>query len=64
MVLSASLAVVLGIVVIILRRSRAFTIPTGLALALFGFCLASTGLGPTINNLLVSLVGLIASIRF
>ncbi|MGW2401777.1 hypothetical protein ACWCYY_35010 [Kitasatospora sp. NPDC001664] len=64
MVVSASLAVALGIVVIILRRNGAFTIPTGLALSLFGFTLASTGLGPTINNLLTSLVGLIGSIRF
>ncbi|MER5866148.1 hypothetical protein [Kitasatospora sp. NPDC002040] len=64
MVVSASLAFVLGIIAVLLRRSGAFTLTTGLVLVLFGFALASTGLGPTINNLLTSLVALIGGIRF
>ncbi|MFJ1796532.1 hypothetical protein [Kitasatospora griseola] len=63
-VVSASLAFVFGVAALLLRRSGAFTLTTGLVLALFGFTLASTGLGPTINQFLAGLVHLLGSIRF
>ncbi|MET9402109.1 hypothetical protein [Kitasatospora sp. NPDC002965] len=63
MVLSASLAVVFGILTVLLYRSGAVRALPGLTLVLFGFTLASTGLGPTITRFLTGLVQLIGSIR-
>ncbi|MFD5433739.1 hypothetical protein ACFWJ4_16510 [Kitasatospora sp. NPDC127067] len=63
MVVSASLAFVFGIAVVFLYRSGAVRILSGLTLILFGFTLASTGLGPTINQFLTGLVHLVGSIR-
>ncbi|WBP91990.1 hypothetical protein [Kitasatospora cathayae] len=63
MVVSASLAFVFGIITVFLYRSGAVRILSGLTLILFGFTLASTGLGPTISQLLTGLVHLIGSIR-
>ncbi|WP_371484840.1 hypothetical protein [Kitasatospora sp. NBC_00315] len=63
MVVSASLAVVFGIATVFLFRSRTVRALSGLTLILFGFTLASTGLGPTITQLLTGLVHLIGSIR-
>ncbi|MEU8926999.1 hypothetical protein AB0D10_39790 [Kitasatospora sp. NPDC048545] len=63
MVVSASLAVVFGIATVFLFRSGAVRVLSGLTLILFGFTLASTGLGPTITQLLTGLVHLLGSIR-
>ncbi|MFB7675275.1 hypothetical protein ACFC26_28075 [Kitasatospora purpeofusca] len=63
MVVSASLAVVFGIATVFLFRSRVVRALPGLTLILFGFTLASTGLGPTISRLLTGLVQLVSGIR-
>ncbi|GAA2154305.1 hypothetical protein GCM10009760_53100 [Kitasatospora kazusensis] len=64
MAVTVSLAVFFGILTVVLYRGRAVGFWPGLTLVLFGFTLASTGLGPTINQLLTGLVHLIGSIRF
>ncbi|MFF8775083.1 hypothetical protein [Kitasatospora sp. NPDC015120] len=56
MAVTVSLAVLFGIITVVLYRGRAVGFWPALTLVLFGFTLASTGLGPTINQLLTNLV--------
>jgi len=51
-----SLALILGIAVFVLYRTGYIRPLPGLTVALFGFTLASTGLGPGIQHLLDGLV--------
>ncbi|MFK4265344.1 hypothetical protein [Streptomyces milbemycinicus] len=55
MVVSLSTVVLLGIVVIAMIRQRVLGPGAATIAALFGFCLASTGLAPTINEAIASI---------
>ncbi|MBV1957259.1 hypothetical protein ACFT43_23125 [Streptomyces albidoflavus] len=61
MALSISLVVLLGILVVILVRTGYQRIMPGIAVCLFGFFLASTGIAPTITGAVSSLTGWISS---
>ncbi|MFF9336933.1 MULTISPECIES: hypothetical protein [Streptomyces] len=61
MALSISLVLLLGIIVVILVRTGYQRIMPGIAVCLFGFFLASTGIAPTITNAVASLTGWISS---
>ncbi|MGW2326392.1 hypothetical protein ACWC5C_11555 [Streptomyces sp. NPDC001700] len=55
MVVSLSAAALLGVVVFFMLRQRVLSPGGAIAAALFGFCLASTGAAPAINDALQSL---------
>jgi hypothetical protein len=59
--LSISLVVLLGIIVFVLVRTGYQRIMPGIAVCLFGFFLASTGIAPTITGAVSSLTGWISS---
>ncbi|MFD7135173.1 hypothetical protein [Streptomyces sp. NPDC059894] len=61
MALSISLVVLLGIIVFVLVRTGYQRIMPGIAVCLFGFFLASTGIAPTITGAVSSLTGWISS---
>ncbi|MBK3384628.1 hypothetical protein ACH4TS_31280 [Streptomyces albidoflavus] len=61
MALSLSLVVLLGIIVFVLVRTGYQRIMPGIAVCLFGFFLASTGIAPTITGAVSSLTGWISS---
>ncbi|NUK28089.1 hypothetical protein [Streptomyces lunaelactis] len=61
MALSISLVVLLGIIVFVLVRTGYQRIMPGIAVCLFGFCLASTGIAPTITSAVSSVTGWISS---
>ncbi|MEV5242632.1 hypothetical protein AB0K89_26525 [Streptomyces cinnamoneus] len=61
MVLSISMVLLLGIIVVILVRTGYQRIMPGIAVLLFGFFLASTGVAPTINSAVSSVAGWIGS---
>ncbi|MFE4356129.1 hypothetical protein [Kitasatospora sp. NPDC056800] len=63
MAVTVSLAALFGVITVVLYRGRAVGFWPALALVLFGFTLASTGLGPTINQFLTGLGHLVGSIR-
>ncbi|MEW2527543.1 hypothetical protein [Streptomyces sp. NPDC047071] len=62
MAVSISLVLLLGIIVFVLVRTGYQQIMPGIAVCLFGFFLASTGIAPTINNTASSLTGWISSL--
>ncbi|MEV5921930.1 hypothetical protein AB0N42_30185 [Streptomyces pseudogriseolus] len=61
MALSISLVLLLGIIVVILVRTGYQRIMPGIAVCLFGFFLASTGIAPIITSAVSSLTGWISS---
>ncbi|MEV5672823.1 hypothetical protein AB0L28_29125 [Streptomyces sp. NPDC052503] len=61
MALSISLVILLGIIVFVLVRTGYQRIMPGIAVCLFGFFLASTGIAPTITGAVSSLTGWISS---
>ncbi|MFH8873144.1 hypothetical protein [Streptomyces griseus] len=61
MALSISLVVLLGIIVLILVRTGYQRVLPGIAVCLFGFFLAGTGIAPTVNSAISSLTGWISS---
>ncbi|WP_018569250.1 hypothetical protein [Streptomyces sp. PsTaAH-124] len=61
MALSISLVVLLGIIVFVLVRTGYQRIMPGIAVCLFGFFLANTGIAPTITGAVSSLTGWISS---
>ncbi|MGW9584446.1 hypothetical protein ACWIGB_15880 [Streptomyces albidoflavus] len=61
MALSLSLVVLLGIIVFVLVRTGYQRVMPGIAVCLFGFFLASTGIAPTITGAVSSLTGWISS---
>lgn len=62
MALSISLVLLLGIIVVILVRTGYQRIMPGIAVCLFGFFLASTGIAPTITSTVSSVTGWISSL--
>lgn len=62
MVISLSAAVLFGVVVLFLVRGGAMRASGAFAAMLFGFFLASTGIAPTINDLIASTVGMLSSL--
>ncbi|WP_327372319.1 hypothetical protein [Streptomyces sp. NBC_01217] len=61
MALSISLVLLLGIIVAILVRTGYQRIMPGVAVLLFGFFLANTGIAPTITGAVSSVTGWISS---
>nr|WP_202435793.1 hypothetical protein [Streptomyces sp. SID7834] len=59
--MSISLVILLGIIVFVLVRTGYQRIMPGIAVCLFGFFLASTGIAPTITGAVSSLTGWISS---
>ncbi|MFJ9931370.1 hypothetical protein ACIRU5_35800 [Streptomyces misionensis] len=62
MIVSISLAALLGVLVIVLVKGGYVRLGSATACVLFGFTLAATGLAPAINNALASLAGLFSSL--
>ncbi|MGP3990861.1 hypothetical protein [Streptomyces sp. 3N207] len=62
MALSISLVLLLGIIVVILVRTGYQRILPGIAVLLFGFFLANTGVAPTITGAVSSVAGWIGSL--
>ncbi|MGC4986634.1 hypothetical protein ACLQ18_39595 [Streptomyces sp. DT193] len=62
MALSISLVLLLGIIVVILVRTGYQRVMPGIAVLLFGFFLASTGIAPTITGAVSSVTGWISSL--
>ncbi|MFF4829530.1 hypothetical protein ACFY20_42915 [Streptomyces sp. NPDC001312] len=60
MIVTIPAALLLLIVVIVLLRQGYVRGGSALACIAFGFCLASTGIAPAINNLLHTVAGLAA----
>ncbi|MFE2609447.1 hypothetical protein ACFXDI_40365 [Streptomyces mirabilis] len=61
MALSISVVLLLGVIVFILVRTGYQRIMPGIAVLLFGFFLASTGIAPTITSAVSSVTGWISS---
>ncbi|MER8184784.1 hypothetical protein [Kitasatospora sp. NPDC094015] len=55
MIVSISAVVFFGVLLVFLLRAQRSTVSTALVAAAFGFLLASTGVAPTVNGMLVSL---------
>jgi len=62
MIVSISLAALLGVLVIVLVKGGYVRLGSATACVLFGFTLAATGLAPVINSALASLAGLFSSL--
>ncbi|MFE4258224.1 hypothetical protein [Streptomyces sp. NPDC056883] len=61
MAVSISLVVLFGIIVFILVRTGYQRIAPGIAVCMFGFFLANTGIAPTITSAVSSVTGWISS---
>lgn len=61
MAISLSLVVVAALIVLILLRTGYLRLWPALAAALFGFCLASTGIAPGITGAITSVTGWVSS---
>ncbi|MFF7091750.1 hypothetical protein ACFY9A_05040 [Streptomyces rubradiris] len=64
MALSISFVLLLGIVVIVLIRSKAVKPGPAIVCVLFGFFLASTSMAPSITQFMTSVADMIEQIRF
>ena len=56
MAVTISLLLIFGALLVILLRSRALSFGAAFVAAMFGFYLASSGAGPTVNQLMRALV--------
>jgi xanthosine utilization system XapX-like protein len=63
MVISLSAALLLGIVLVVMLRSRSIKPAPAIVAALFGFFLASTNMAPDINRFLNSVADTINQIK-
>ncbi|KOG29531.1 membrane protein [Streptomyces viridochromogenes] len=64
MALSISFVLVLGIVVVLLIRSKSVKPGPAIVCVLFGFFLASTSIAPNINRFVTGVADMIGQIRF
>lgn len=64
MALSISFVLVLGIVVVLLIRSKAVKPGPAIVCVLFGFFLSSTSIAPSINRFMTGVADMIGQIRF
>ncbi|MCX4858256.1 hypothetical protein [Streptomyces canus] len=64
MALSISFVLVLGILVVVLMRSKSVKPGPAVVCVLFGFFLASTSMAPTINRFMTGVADMIGQIRF
>jgi len=62
MAVSLSLVLVAAVVVVILLRTGYLRLWPALACALFGFCLASTGIAPAITKAIASVTGWVSAL--
>ncbi|MEJ8654761.1 hypothetical protein WKI65_43685 [Streptomyces sp. MS1.AVA.3] len=63
MAISLSAILLLGIVLVVLHRGGKLRVGPGIAAALFGFFLASTGIAPAINRFLSAVAEAIGHIN-
>jgi hypothetical protein len=64
MALSISFVLVLGILVVVLIRSKAVKPGPAIVCVLFGFFLASTSIAPSVNRFMTGVADMIGQIRF
>ncbi|MCH0542745.1 hypothetical protein I3F58_24930 [Streptomyces sp. MUM 203J] len=64
MAVSLSVVLLLGIVLVVMIRGGSVKTGPAVVAALFGFFLASSGLGPTISNFLNEIAASISKIGF
>ncbi|MGW0885361.1 hypothetical protein [Streptomyces sp. NPDC002671] len=64
MALSVSFVLVLGVVVVLLIRSKTVKPGPAIVCVLFGFFLASTSVAPSINRFMTGVADMIGQIRF
>ncbi|KMS74428.1 membrane protein [Streptomyces viridochromogenes] len=64
MALSISFVLVLGIVVVLMVRSKSVKPGPAIVCVLFGFFLASTSIAPNINRFVTGVADMIGQIRF
>ncbi|MFI0808162.1 hypothetical protein [Streptomyces echinatus] len=64
MALSISVVLLLGVVVVLLIRSKTVKAGPAIVCVLFGFFLASTSIAPSINRFVASIAGAVGRIRF
>ncbi|WP_328879155.1 hypothetical protein [Streptomyces sp. NBC_00299] len=64
MALSISLVLVLGIVVVLLIRTKSVKPGAAIVCVLFGFFLAGTSIAPNINRFVTGVADMIGHIRF
>ncbi|MFI6626488.1 hypothetical protein [Streptomyces sp. NPDC050528] len=64
MALSVSFVLLLGILVVVLIRSKAVKPGPAIVCVFFGFFLASTSMAPSINRFMTGVADMIGQIRF
>ncbi|MEU2026602.1 hypothetical protein ABZ565_31260 [Streptomyces sp. NPDC016469] len=64
MAISLSVVLLLGIVLVVMIRSGSIKTGPAIVAALFGFFLAPTGMGPSINRFMHSIIDSIGQINF
>ncbi|MFI1968164.1 hypothetical protein BLA24_20780 [Streptomyces cinnamoneus] len=64
MVISLSVVLLFGIILVVMVRSNKLKMGPALVAILFGFFLASTGMAPSINRLVSSVAETINNIKF
>ncbi|MFE6762151.1 MULTISPECIES: hypothetical protein [unclassified Streptomyces] len=64
MAISLSVVLLLGIILVVMIRSGSIKAGPAIVAALFGFFLAPTGMGPSINRFIDSIVDSISQITF
>ncbi|WP_149829066.1 hypothetical protein [Streptomyces tailanensis] len=64
MALSISFVLLLGIVVVVLIRSKSVNSGPAIVCVLFGFLLSSTSMAPSINRFMTGIANMIGQIRF
>ncbi|GAA2996259.1 hypothetical protein K388_01755 [Streptomyces sp. KhCrAH-43] len=64
MAISLSVVLLLGIILVVMIRSGSIKAGPAIVAALFGFFLAPTGMGPSINRFIDSIVDSISKITF
>ncbi|MFF8868177.1 hypothetical protein ACF08B_39795 [Streptomyces sp. NPDC015139] len=64
MTLSISVVLLLGVVVVLLIRSKTVKAGPAIVCVLFGFFLASTSIAPSINRLVAGIADAVGRIRF
>ncbi|MGW2477406.1 hypothetical protein [Streptomyces sp. NPDC001665] len=64
MAISLSVVLLLGIVLVVMIRSGSIKAGPAIVAALFGFFLAPTGMGPSINRFMNSIIESVGQINF
>lgn len=62
--MTVSLVLLFGVITALLLRSKSLTVGPAIAVALFGFFLAGTNLGPSIDSTVGAAAHVVGQIRF